>query len=138
MIVTLANQTLTDKMMELCTELLQQESYQSLRAMVDQFVKDEAAIQQYERFLRHQQALEQKEERQQKLTAEEISEYEQEEMALYDNPVIRKYLHAEAEFNKFHRFISQFYMKTIELQRLPELSELKKEGCGCGGSCGGH
>ena len=138
MIVTLANQTLTDKMVELCNELLQQESYQSLRAMVDQFVKDEAAIQQYERFLRNQQALEQKEERQQKLTAEEIREYEQEEMALYENPVIRKYLHAEGEFNKFHRFISQFYMKTIELQRLPELSELKKEGCGCGGSCGGH
>lgn len=138
MIVTLANNTLIDKISELCSELLQQESYQSLRAMVDQFIKDEAAIQQYERFLMHQQALEQKEEQQLKLTAEEIREYEQEEMALYDNPVIRQYLYAEQEFGKFHRLIGQFYTKTIELQRLPELSELKKEGCGCGGSCGGH
>ncbi|MCM3632758.1 YlbF family regulator [Paenibacillus camelliae] len=137
MIITLANQTLIDKVAELCKELLQQESYKSLRAMINQFVHDEEAVQQYKRFLQHQQELEQKEEREQ-LTAEELRSYEQEEMALYENPVIRQYLYAEQEFGKLHRLMSQFYNKTIEFDRLPELSELKKEGCGCGGACGGH
>lgn len=138
MIVTLANQNLIDKIAELCNEVLQQEAYHSLRAMVEQFINDEEAVQQYERFLKHQQMLEYKEAQHKQLSAEEISEYEQEELAIYNNPTIRKYLYAEQEFGKFHRLMSQFYTKTIELQRLPQLNELKKEGCGCGGSCGGH
>jgi len=58
MIVTLANQNLIDKIAELCNEVLQQEAYHSLRAMVEQFINDEEAVQQYERCLKHQQMLE--------------------------------------------------------------------------------
>jgi cell fate (sporulation/competence/biofilm development) regulator YlbF (YheA/YmcA/DUF963 family) len=126
-----------EKMEELCTALLKQESYKELRLMIDQFSSDELAIQQYERFMDKQHFLQQKEQQELVLTQVETNDYQQEELALYDNSVIRKFLYAQREFSQLHSLISQYFTRTVEFDRLPKLSELKKDGCGCGGSCGG-
>jgi len=138
MIVTIDKTSVINKMTALCQELLEQASYQELRAMIDEFLQDERAVAQYQAFQQHQQQLEDKERQQIKLTEEEITAYEQEEMAIYENTIIRKYLYAENEINKLFHLINQFFTKTIEWNRVPELSEIKKDGCGCGGGCGGH
>lgn len=137
MIVNLETTAILEKMQELCTALLKQESYKELRLMIDQFASNEPAIDQYERFMEKQQLLHQKEQQELVLTDEEIHDHQQEELALYDNSVIRKFMYAQREFNQMHSLISQYFTKTVELNRLPESSELKKGGCGCGGSCGG-
>jgi len=47
-IVKIETDTIMGKMEELCTLLLQQEAFQELRRMIDEFIADEEAIEQYE------------------------------------------------------------------------------------------
>ena len=125
-----------EKMEELCSALLAQESFRTLRKMIDRFAEDEAAVAQYERFLEKHRRLQQKEELNLEPTREEVDEYEREERALYDNDVIRRFLYAQREFHHLHQLVSQYITKTVELNRLPRPDDFKSEGCGCGGNCG--
>lgn len=136
MIVKLDTTEILEKMEELCKAMLEQESCKELQLMIDQFSSDEQATQQYERFMEKHQFLQQKEHQDLDLTQDEINDYQQMENALYDNSTIRRFLYAQREFSQVHNLISQYFTKTIELDRLPEPNELKKGGCGCGGSCG--
>jgi len=136
----LSNQTsqelVTQKMQELCALLLEQESFKQLRQMIDDFAADEASVAQYEQFMYQHQALQQKEMQDEALSQAEMDEYEQEELALYDNDIIRKFLYAQREFSHMHQTVSNYFTKTVELNRLPEPSDFKKSACGCGGNCG--
>ncbi|MFC4597982.1 YlbF family regulator [Cohnella hongkongensis] len=139
MIIKLDSDPIMEKMKELCETLLKQEAYKELRDSIDRFASDEQALQQYESFMEKHQHLQQKEQADLELTPEEIADYEREESALYDNSVIRKFLYAQREFGQIHNKVSQYFTKTVELDRLPEPSDLNKGDCGCGGSCGsGH
>ncbi|MFB9275149.1 YlbF family regulator [Cohnella cellulosilytica] len=139
MVIKLDGDPIMEKMKELCETLLGQEAYKELRDSIDRFASDEPSLQQYERFMEEHQHLRRKEDADIELTSGEIARYEQEERALYDNDVIRKFLYAQREFGQLHDRISQYFTKTIELDRLPESGDLKKGDCGCGGSCGsGH
>ena len=137
MINTLDTTLVLGKMEELCTALLQQDAYQELRQMIDQFASDEQAIERYEHFLELQHIMQQKEAQGLELTDAEVNDYEQEETDIYKDDVIRKFLFEQREFSQLHSLISQYFTKTVELNRLPEQKELKKGGCGCGGNCGG-
>ncbi|QOS79781.1 YlbF family regulator [Paenibacillus sp. JNUCC31] len=138
-IVKLDKQIIMHKMQELCSLLLQDEGYKEMRDMIDQFAADEQATAQYERFMEKHQALEEKERQNIELLASEIQVYEEEERALYDHPLIRRFIYAQREFSQLHQQISHYFTKSVELNRLPEPKELHKEACGCGGNCsGGH
>ncbi|WP_027084645.1 YlbF family regulator [Cohnella panacarvi] len=136
MIVKLDADFILDRMESLCSELLEQSSYKALRQSISTFVTDEAAMNQYERFLEHSNALQSKQERNIALLPAEVESFEQEERALYDNEAIRKFLYAEREFSRLQNLINLYFAKTLELNRLPLPGELKAGGCGCGGSCG--
>jgi len=133
---TIDTNVVLEKMKELCTVLLEQEGYKEMRNMIDQFATDELSVDQYDRFLEKHHNMQQKEAQGLELVEAEISEYEQVESDLYKNDVIRKFLYAQREFSQLHNLVSQYFTKTVELDRLPEPNELKKEGCGCGGNCG--
>ncbi|WP_145331643.1 YlbF family regulator [Paenibacillus xylanexedens] len=137
-VVKLDKQLIMHKMQELCSLLLQDEGYKEMREMIDQFAADEQATEQYERFMEKHQALEEKERQNMELLESEIKIYEEEERALYDHPLIRRFIYAQREFSQLHQQISHYFTKSVELNRLPEAKELGKETCGCGGSCSGH
>ncbi|WP_181151091.1 YlbF family regulator [Paenibacillus sp. PCH8] len=99
---------------------------------------DEEATTQYERFMEKHQAIEEKERQTIELLASEIQVYEEEERALYDHPLIRRFIYAQREFSQLRQQISHYFTKSLELNRLPESTELGKEACGCGGSCSGN
>lgn len=125
------------KIKDLCAAVLSQPEYQELRQMVDQFAADHEAVQLYEQFMDKHEALQQKEEQGLELDPAEISAYEREELKLYKNDLIRRFLHAQQEFNKAHHLVSQFFVKSIELNRVAELKDLERDSsCGCGGTCG--
>ncbi|MBS4209412.1 YlbF family regulator [Bacillus sp. FJAT-50079] len=132
MVVKSNTEFVFEKMEELCSTLLKQKSYKLFREMIDQFNSDVEAVQQYEHFMEIHQHLYEKEQKDIELSKEEIEAYDQAERALYDYDVIRQYLYAQREFNQLHTIISQFFTKTLELNRLPSRSELKKAGCGSG------
>lgn len=139
MLVKLDTDAVASKMAELCSGLLEQEGYKAMRDMIDAFAANEDAVAQYERFMEQHLALQQKEELGQELSPEEATAYEQAELALYENDVIRQFMYAQREFSNLHQMVSKYFTMTVELDRVPEMSELKKAGCGCGGSCGaGH
>lgn len=139
MLVKLDTAAVAGRMAELCSELLEQEGYKAMRDMIDAFAANEDAIAQYERFMEQHQTLQRKEDLGQELNPEEAAAYEQAELALYENDVIRQFMYAQREFSNLHQMVSKYFTMTVELDRVPEMSELKKAGCGCGGSCGsGH
>lgn len=138
MIVKMDTDFVYGKMEELGAGLLEQEAYKELRASIDRFAADSEATAQYERFMELHRVLEEKERQEQETSETEMEIYDRQEQALYENEVIRKFLYAQREFSQLHNLVSQFFMKTVEFNRLPAKKEVAKGGCGCGGNCGGH
>ena len=132
---------ITEKTRELCQTILDQPNLRSARQRIDSFVADEKARAQYEGLMAKGQALQQKQQRSQQLTGEEISAFEKEREALLSNPVARGFLEAQEELHHVHQSINQYVSKTLELGRLPTEADFEDEhGGGCGhDSCGcGH
>lgn len=85
------------------------------------------------------QALQQKQQRSEQLSGEEISAFEKERESLLSNPVARGFLEAQEEMHHVHQSINQFVSKTLELGRMPTEADFQSEEGGCGDGCGcGH
>jgi cell fate (sporulation/competence/biofilm development) regulator YlbF (YheA/YmcA/DUF963 family) len=136
---TTQDSLITDKTKELCQAILDQPDMRSARERIQSFVADEKARTQYEGLMAKGQALQQKQQRSEQLTGEEISAFEKEREALLNNPVARGFLEAQEEMHHVHQSINQFVSKTLELGRMPTEADFESEGGGCGDGCGcGH
>jgi cell fate (sporulation/competence/biofilm development) regulator YlbF (YheA/YmcA/DUF963 family) len=134
---TTQDTAITEKTRELCQAILNQPNVRSARQRIDTFVADEKARAQYDGLMAKGQALQQKQQRSQQLTGEEISAFEKEREALLANPVARGFLEAQEEMHHVHQSINQFVSKTLELGRLPTEADFEsEEGCGDGCGCG--
>lgn len=125
-----------EKTEELCLAILKQPSFKEMKKSISDFVSNETAIDQYNELMDKQRMLRQKQHSGVELTQEDIDAYEMEEYKLYKNPIARKFLYAQREFEQVHDFISQYVIKTIELDRIPTVEDFASGGCGCGGNCG--
>ena len=129
---------ITQKTRELCETILNQPNMRSARQRIESFVADDKARTQYEGLMAKGQELQQKQQRSQQLSGEEISAFEKQREALLINPVARGFLEAQEEMHNVHQSINQFVSKTLELGRLPTEADFEGEG-GCGDGCGcGH
>jgi cell fate (sporulation/competence/biofilm development) regulator YlbF (YheA/YmcA/DUF963 family) len=134
---TTQDSAVTEKTRELCRAILEQPNIRSARQRIDSFVADEKARAQYEGLMAKGQVLQQKQQRSQQLTGEEISDFEKEREALLGNPVARGFLEAQEEMHHVHQSINQYVSKTLELGRVPTEADFKdEEGCGDGCGCG--
>jgi cell fate (sporulation/competence/biofilm development) regulator YlbF (YheA/YmcA/DUF963 family) len=134
---TTQDTAITEKTRELCQAILDQPHVRSARQRIDSFVADEKARAQYEGLMAKGQALQQKQQRSQQLTGEEISAFEKEREALLTNPVARGFLEAQEEMHHVHQSINQYVSKTLELGRIPTEADFETgEGCGDGCGCG--
>src|SRR5215831_5274043 len=122
---------IAQKTKELCQAILDQPNMRSARQRIQTFVADEKSRAQYEGLVAKGQALQQKQQRSQPLTGEEISQFEKEREALMNNPVARGFLDAQEEMHQVHESVNHYVTKTLELGRLPTVEEM-----GEGGSCG--
>ncbi|HXT13579.1 MAG TPA: YlbF family regulator [Candidatus Angelobacter sp.] len=131
---------ITDKTRELCQAILDQPEMVSARQRIQTFVADDKARAQYEDLMNKGQALQQKQQRSQQLSGEEISAFEKQREDLLSNPVARGFLEAQEEMHHVHQSINQFVSKTLELGRMPTEADFEgddgcgHEGCGCGHS----
>ena len=105
----------------------------SARERIQSFVADEKSRTQYEGLVARGQALQQKQQRSQPLSGEEISQFEKEREALMSKPVAKGFLDAQEEMHHVHESVNQYVTKTLELGRLPTAEDL-----GGGGGCGNH
>ena len=129
---------ITEKTRELCETILNQPNMRSARQRIESFVADDKARAQYEGLMAKGQELQEKQQRSQQLSGEEISAFEKQREAVLSNPVARGFLEAQEEMHNVHQSINQFVSKTLELGRLPTEADFESEG-GCGDGCGcGH
>jgi len=135
---TTQDSLITDKTRELCQAILDQPEMRAARERIQSFVSDDKARTQYEGLMAKGQALQQKQQRSEQLSGEEIAAFEAEREALMSNPVARGFLEAQEEMHHVHQSINQFVSKTLELGRLPSEADFESEG-NCGEGCGcGH
>src|SRR5215831_8178692 len=127
---------ITQKTKELCQAILDQPELRSARQRIETFIGDEKAKAQYEGVMAKGQALQQKQQRNQQLSGEEISAFEKDREALLSNPVARGFLDAQEELHHVHESINQQVAKTLELGRLPSEADFGGDSCGHGCGCG--
>jgi len=127
-----------EKTRELCQTILDSPDMQSIRQRIDTFMADDKSRSEYDTLVSKGQALQQKQEQSEELSAQEISDFEQGREALMNNPVARGFLEAQEEMHNVQHSIQKFIKKTIELGRMPSPEDLNSCGGG-GGGCGcGH
>jgi cell fate (sporulation/competence/biofilm development) regulator YlbF (YheA/YmcA/DUF963 family) len=137
---TTQESVITQKTRELCQTILDQPEMRTARERIQAFITDDKARAQYEGLMAKGQELQQKQQRSQQLSGDEISAFEKERDALLSNPVAREFLDAQEELHHVHQSINQYVSKTLELGRLPTEADFESEGGGgCGDGCGcGH
>lgn len=133
---TKQDSVIIQKTKELCETILGEPGIRSARERIESFIGDEKARAQYEGLMAKGQALQQKQQRSQPLTGEEISEFEKERDALLSNPVARGFLEAQEEMHSVHQSVNQYLSKALELGRLPTDEDLGGEEGSCGHGCG--
>jgi cell fate (sporulation/competence/biofilm development) regulator YlbF (YheA/YmcA/DUF963 family) len=133
---TTQDSLITDKTRELCQAILDQPEMRSARQRIDTFVADDKARAQYEGLMAKGQALQQKQQRAEQLSGEEIAAFEKERDAVLGNPVARGFLEAQEEMHHVHQSINQYVSKTLELGRMPTEADFEESGGGCGEGCG--
>lgn len=136
-VIKLDTDAVLQHMEQVCHALMGQQVYKELRQMITDFACEDASVVQYEQFMELQQNIQQKEQQGIQPSTQEIDQLEHMELKIYENQVIRQFLYARREITKIHDAVSQYFVKAVELNRLPRREELSlKSGCGCGGNCG--
>ncbi len=128
---------ITQKTKELCQAILDQPELRAARQAIDAFISNEKARSQYENLMNKGQELQQKQQRSQQITQDEVNSFETEREALLNNPVARGFLDAQQEMHEVHESVNRMVSKTLELGRLPTEADFQEEGsCGHGCGCG--
>ncbi|MDW8310170.1 MAG: YlbF family regulator [Verrucomicrobiales bacterium] len=124
-----------EKTRELCAALAAEPGIIAIRQRINAFISDDRARAQYEQLMLAGQRLQEKQERAQPLSMEEIQEFERQRDAFFANPVARGFLEAQDELHRLQDSIHQHITKTLELGRVPEAEDFEEScgpGCGCG------
>jgi cell fate (sporulation/competence/biofilm development) regulator YlbF (YheA/YmcA/DUF963 family) len=136
---TLEETPVIKKTKELCQTILDQPNMRSIRQRIDAFVNDDKARAQYDGLMVKGQALQQKQQASLPMNGEEISAFEKDREALFNNPVARGFLDAQEELHQVQESINTLVSKTLELGRMPSDEDLNEGSCGHGCGCGhGH
>ena len=124
-----------EKTRELCQTILTQPEYQSIRRHLDAFQSDGKAQEQYQQLADRSEYLQHKQSQGVPLSNEEISAYEAQREAFFNNPVAREFVGAQQAMHKMQETVAQFVSKTFELGRVPTEEDLNHGGCGHGCGC---
>lgn len=133
---TTEESVITRKTRELCQAILDQPELRTARQRIEKFIADDKAKAQYEGVMAKGQALQQKQQRSQPLSGEEIAAFEKDRDALLNNPVAKGFLEAQEELHHVHESINQYVSKTLELGRMPSETDFESGDCGHGCGCG--
>ena len=135
---TLDETAIRGKTRELCEAILEQPAFKTLRGDIDRFLADDKAQKHYKAVSERGRTLHNKQHNGEKLSEEEVDEFEALRSTLLQNPVALGFLEAQQKLNELQTSVNGYLSKTFELGRLPTEEEMSDEegGC-CGGSGGG-
>src|SRR3569833_2648483 len=104
---TTQDSLITDKTRDLCQAILDQPEMRSARQAIDKFVAADKARAQYEGLMAKGQALQQKQQRSEQLSGEEIAAFEKEREAVLNNPKTHNNQKTQEEMHHVHQSINQ-------------------------------
>lgn len=133
---TTKDSPITQKTLELCQTIVSQPDFQSLKAKLDSFMRDEVVKFQFQQINELNEILQMKQQSGMEIKETEIAQFEVLREDLMKNPVAQGYIEAQQEMQKLHEAIGRFVNKTFELGRLPEYEDVFDGSCGSG--CGCH
>jgi cell fate (sporulation/competence/biofilm development) regulator YlbF (YheA/YmcA/DUF963 family) len=128
-------QTTTDetavlrKTKELCQAILDDPAMATIRQRITGFMENEQARTQYNNLVAKGQALQEKQQSSTPLTRPEVEAFEQDRLALLNNPVARGFLDAQEELHGIKHNIHQYVNLTLELGHMPTEDELEEHTC---------
>lgn len=131
---TLATPAVMEKTKLLCQAILAEPGFRDMRNSLDTFFANEDAQRQYQLVAEKGEKLHHKQHSGERLTSEEIADYEQHRQKLVDNPVARGFIEAQQQMSQLKESVGRYVGKTLEIGRVPEEEDF--EGCGQGCSCG--
>jgi len=133
---TTKDSPITRKTLELCQTIVSQADFQSLKAKLDSFMRDEVVKFQFQQINELNEILQMRQQSGMEIKEAEIAQFEVLREDLMKNPVAQGYIEAQQEMQKLHETIGRFVNKTFELGRLPEYEDVFDGSCGSG--CGCH
>lgn len=136
--MTLEESAVTEKTIELCAAIVEQESFQNLLSQVEKFLNNDEARLQYQSVHESGEALNQKQRAGVELGESEISQFEKAREQLLKNTMVTDFMSAQKQLQSIQKTIGQMVSLTLELGRVPTADDIEAAsggGC-CGGGCG--
>lgn len=138
--MTTTETPITQKTRELCETILTQPEYTSIRQRVDSFLGNPDAKQKFQALNERGEFLHHKQHQGVELTEAEIQDFEKQRSLVLANPLVRGFLEAQQEIHEIEETVKNHVLKTFELGRVPQATDLKEEAedGSCGHGCGCH
>ncbi len=136
MSMILEESAISAKTKELCSTIVEQESFVNLQSQVEAFLSDDEARLQYQSVHEQGDQLNQKQRSGVELSESEISEFEQAREQLLQNSTVTDFMAAQKELQEIQNTIGKMVGMTLELGRVPTAEDIEAASSG-GGCCGG-
>jgi cell fate (sporulation/competence/biofilm development) regulator YlbF (YheA/YmcA/DUF963 family) len=129
--------SLDSKIQELCQAILDDLRVQSAREQVEAFLEDDDARELYSAVAQKGEELHQKQHQGEELTEADVKMFEKLRSTAFSDPRVQQFSSARAALQEVEDRIVAYVEKTLELGRIPNESEVVRQGGCCGGGGGG-
>ncbi len=137
MSMILEETTVTEKTLELCAAIVEQESFAKLQSQIEKFLNDDEARLQYQSVHERGDELNQKQRAGVELGDTEINAFEESREQLLRNTVVTDFMSAQKQLQSIQKTITQMVGLTLELGHVPTEDDIAAASGGCcGGGCG--
>ncbi len=120
------------KTKELCTAIVEQESFTKLQSQVEKFLSNDEARLQYQSVHEMGDSLNQKQQSGVELSESEISEFETTREQLLKNDTVTDFMAAQKELQAIQSTVTKFVGMTLELGRVPTQDDIEAANSGGG------
>ena len=127
--------TVTEKTRDLCAAILAQPTMTSARQQIDTFLGNDEVRGQYEQLVGRGRELQQKQQSGAPLSDDEITQFQEQQEQVLQNPVARGFIDAQQLFQSIHHSVLKYVSMTLENGRVPTPEDIEEASCGHGCNC---
>ncbi len=123
------------KTRELCEAILQQPGIVASQKHIRTFLNDEQARSDYHDLMNKNEALQQKQQREEALGEEEVADFESHRERVLGNPTARAFLDAQENLREVHHAVLKCVSMALESGEVPSEEQFAQATCGHGCNC---
>jgi cell fate (sporulation/competence/biofilm development) regulator YlbF (YheA/YmcA/DUF963 family) len=126
---------ITQRTLELCQAIVEQDDFQTLKQKLDAFMSNELLKFEYQQVNGLGELLRMRQSQGLELPMDEVAKFEVLREKLMNDPVAQGFLDAQEQLQQLHEVVSRFLNKTFELGKRPEYEDVHDGSCS---DCGCH